>query len=104
MKKYKKFFKEAEKVLPADRIKRAKEKTQDLILKMRLAELRESMAINQTEIKGFTQSNVSRLETRKDLKLSTLIKYIHSLGMELIIKAKPKRKRSKTDEILLLKA
>ncbi len=104
MKKYKSFFKEAEKVLSADRIKLAKEKAQDLITQMRLTELRESMSINQTEIAGFTQSNVSRLEKRKDLKISTLIKYIHSLGMELIIKAKPKNKNSKIDEVLLLKA
>ena len=86
--KYSDFFEEAEKSLSPERIKRARERAKEAITQIRLAELRKKLGVNQEEVKGFTQSNVSRLEARNDMKLSTLIDYLHRLGMGLEIKAK----------------
>ncbi len=101
--KYKDFFEESEKTLSQERIDRAKQKAKKTIQQIRLGELRKQLGIKQTELKDFTQSNVSRLESRPDMKISTLIDYIHNLGMEIEIKVRPTGKSSKKEEVLLLK-
>ncbi len=103
---YTDFFDKAETILPSKNIEHAKARAQETITQIRLSSLRKSLGIKQEEVEGFTQSNVSRLENRKDLKLSTLIEYLHGLGMELEIKvlAKDKTKKSGARKITLLRA
>ena len=60
------------------------------LLSLRLAELRETVGIPQNKMDNFSQSAVSKLEKRKDIKISTLIDYIKDLGMNLQITASNK--------------
>jgi transcriptional regulator with XRE-family HTH domain len=69
-------------------------------LNIKLKALRGKYGVNQSEISRFTQTAVSKLENRKDIKISTLIDYLESLGMGLEIAALPKGTKSKK-EILL---
>ena len=48
------------------------------------------MGIRQEEIKTFARSGISKLESWKDMKVSTLIEYLNSVGMGVEIKAYPK--------------
>ena len=89
--------------LPQERVERAKENAAKEIFKIRLAELRKKRNIRQTDIKSFTQSSLSKLETRKDMKISTLIEYLKSIGMGMEIKAYPKGKKQKDDVVVLVK-
>jgi len=57
------------------------------VLAMRLAELRERRGIKQADFNAFSQTAVSKLERRKDMKVSTLIEYLDGIGMGLEIKA-----------------
>ena len=68
-------------------------------LNIRLAMLREKYGIKQSEIEKFTQTAVSKLENRKDIRISTLIDYLDSLDMGLEITAYPRNTAQK--EILL---
>ena len=70
------------------------------ILKIKLAQLRESAGKKQSEIVGFSQASISKIESRNDMKVSTLIDYVHALGMEIEIKASSK---SNNKRVLLLK-
>ena len=102
-KKYKDFFKESAKVMSAESVERADTRSKAVIQFLQLAEARKSMGLRQSDLKGFSQADVSKLEKRTDIKLSTLIEYLQSLGMELEIKARPVGRRSKKDEITLLR-
>ena len=66
---------------------RAKKMAQKESLNIRLAMLREKYGVKQNEITNFTQTAVSKLENRKDIRISTLIDYLDSLGMALEITA-----------------
>jgi hypothetical protein len=79
---------------------RAKKMAQEESLNIRLAILREKYGIKQCDIANFTQTAVSKLEKRKDIRISTLIDYLDSLGMGLEINACP---RSTTEKELLLR-
>jgi hypothetical protein len=68
-------------------------------LNIRLGMLREKYGVKQSEITNFTQTAVSKLENRKDIRISTLIDYLDSLGMGLEITAYPKNSAKK--ELLL---
>jgi len=68
-------------------------------LNIRLAILREKYGVKQNEITNFTQTAVSKLENRKDIRISTLIDYLDSLGMGLEISACPRGSAKK--ELLL---
>ena len=70
------------------------------LLNIRLKELRDKSGIKQADLVNFSQTAVSKLERRKDIKISTLIDYLESLGMGLEITALPRSKTSKR-EILL---
>ena len=85
--KYADFFREAKKIMPGQNIKRAEEKATQILLNLRLAELRKDLGFTQSSLRGFTQSGVSKIEGREDLKISTLIEYCKALGMCLEIKA-----------------
>lgn len=68
-------------------VEQVREEAHQEILTLRLAELREEMQIRQKEIDSFSQPSISKIEKRKDIKISTLIQYLKSLGMNLEIKA-----------------
>jgi transcriptional regulator with XRE-family HTH domain len=69
-------------------------------LNMRLKALRGKYGVKQGDIAKFTQTAVSKLERRRDIKISTLIDYIESLDMGLEIIALPKDSNAER-EILL---
>lgn len=97
------FTDELEAMLPPERAQRAKKEADKEIFRIRLSELRKQMGVKQEDIPAFTQSGISKLEARKDMKISTLVEYLHNIGMGLEIKAYPKRKKHKADEVVLLK-
>ncbi len=91
-------------MLPPERVKRAKREAEKEIFQIRLAELRKKMGVRQEDIPAFSQSAISKLESRKDMKLSTLIEYLDNIGMGIEIKVYPKNKKTTTqEEIVLLK-
>jgi hypothetical protein len=93
-----------EESLPKERVKAARKEAQQEILKIRLADLRRQMNINQDNVKGFSQVGISNLEHRKDLKISTLVNYLHAIGMKVEIKAFPvKKSPTIPPEIILLR-
>jgi transcriptional regulator with XRE-family HTH domain len=73
------------------------------ILTIKLGQLREKLGIKQTEFNNFSQTSVSRIEKRKDIRISTLIEYLDNLGMGLEIKTFPKKKKKNITEEILLK-
>ncbi len=84
-------------------VKKAHLKVEQEILAIRLASLREEENFLQSEIKNFSQTSISRIEKRKDMKISTLIDYLDSLGMGLEIIAYPKTETLNKKEKILLK-
>ena len=84
-------------------IRRAHIKAEQDIMPIRLAQLREEQNVKQSEMANFTQSSVSKIEKRKDIKISTLIDYLDSLGMGLEIITYPKIATTKRQERVLLK-
>ena len=89
--------------LPQERCEASENEAASEIFKIRLADLRRKNNIRQTDVTTFSQSALSKLEKRKDMKVSTLIEYIKSIGMGLEIKAFPKGKYSKKDEAILVR-
>jgi hypothetical protein len=73
------------------------------ILAIKLAELRERRGVKQTDITAFSQTAVSKLERRKDMKLSTLIEYLDGIGMGLEIRVYPKGEKEAAKAETLLK-
>ena len=73
------------------------------ILTIKLGQLREKLGVKQDEFNNFSQTSISRLEKRKDIRISTLIEYLNNLGMGLEIKTFPKNSRSKVKEEILLR-
>ncbi len=69
-------------------------------LNIKLKELRGKYGIRQTDMPTFSQTAISKLERRKDLKISTLIDYLESLGFGLEITALQKGKKN-AKEVLL---
>ena len=101
------FIDELSSMLPSDRAKRARDDANKEIFLIQLADLRKKMGIKQDEIKSFTQSGVSKLEARKDIKISTLLDYLDDIGLGIEIKVFPKRRMQKKqfkDKIVLLKS
>ena len=80
-------------------LEKAKKMAEQESLNIRLGMLREKYGVKQSEIANFTQTAVSKLENRKDIRISTLIEYLDSLGMGLEITAYPKNSTEK--ELLL---
>ena len=91
-------------MLPGERVERAKIQAEKEIFQIRLSELRKKLGIRQEDIKAFSQSSISKLESRKDIKISTLIQYLDNLGMGVEIKAYPKNKnQTPGEEVILLR-
>jgi len=84
-------------------IRKSHMKAEQEILTIRLAQLRENQKIKQSDMSNFTQSAVSKIEKRKDIKISTLIDYLDSLGMGLTIITYPHIAADKSQEEVLLK-
>ncbi|MBN2161235.1 MAG: XRE family transcriptional regulator [Spirochaetes bacterium] len=98
------FVDELETMLTPDRVERARKKAEKEIFNIRLAELRKMMKVRQEDIKTFTQSGISKLEKRKDMKISTLLEYLDSIGMGIEIKTFPKKTaRNRDKDIILLR-
>ncbi len=89
--------------MSAEAVRRAHIKAEQDLMTIRLAQLREEQNIKQSEMANFTQSSVSKIEKRKDMKISTLIDYLDSLGMGLEIITYPKTATSNEQEKVLLK-
>lgn len=96
------FIDELASTMPPKSVERAKKEAEKEIFKIRLSELRKKMGIRQEDIKSFTQSGISKLESRKDMKVSTLIEYLNSIGMGVEIKVYPKNNIKKTTDIVTL--
>lgn len=79
------FFSNAKKVVGNERYNKAIQKGHDKANAIRLKMARELIGKNQTDLKGMTQPEVSKIEARKDLKISTLKKYAEALGMKVKI-------------------
>ncbi|MDR0322724.1 MAG: XRE family transcriptional regulator [Treponema sp.] len=73
------------------------------ILTIKLGQLREKLGVKQDEFDNFSQTSISRLEKRKDIRVSTLIEYLNNLGMGLEIKTFPKKSVKKIKEEVLLR-
>lgn len=98
------FINEMEAMLPPERAERARRDAEKEIFSIKLSELRKTMKVRQEDITAFSQSGISKLEKRKDMKISTLIEYLDSIGMGMEIRTFPKKNGRKTGEdILLLK-
>jgi hypothetical protein len=78
---------------------RARKMAEKESLTIRLALLREKYGVTQSEITNCTQTAVSKLEKRTDIRISTLIDYLDSLGMGVEIAACPRNSNKK--ELLL---
>jgi len=92
------------KSLPSNRIKRIEEETEQLVAEYNsLQEFRQSIGITQVALANemnFTQVNISNLEKRSDMHISTLRKYVEALGCELEIKIKlPHHKKVKISNL-----
>ncbi|MCG3841626.1 XRE family transcriptional regulator [Psychrobacter sp. Ps1] len=77
--------------LPADRQQRIKNKANILSQSIELAKLRRAMDLKQTDLAalmGVSQANISKVESGKDIQLSTLQNYISAMGGEVSIIAK----------------
>jgi hypothetical protein len=102
-KKMKNAIEAMESMMSPESVQRARMKAEQEILAIKLGQLREKRGLKQNEIDNFSQTSVSRLERRRDIKISTLVEYLNSLGMGLEIKTYPKDKNVKSEEEVLLK-
>lgn len=79
-------------ILPASRQKKIARRTEQLIAEeMTMRELRKARNMTQIEMAktlGVKQEQVSRIEKRTDLHLSTLKRSVEAMGGELILTAK----------------
>jgi len=69
----------------------AHERAIEMLMATPLSELRRAMEMTQEEIAailGTTQANVSQMERRPDMYLSTLRQYVEALGGELEVTAR----------------
>jgi hypothetical protein len=80
-------------------LEKARRMAREESLNIMLAILREKYGMKQNELTNFTQTAVSKIENRKDIRISTLINYLDSLGMGLEINARPRNSAKK--ELLL---
>lgn len=96
------FIDELTSMIPPEKAERAKREAEKEIFQIRLSELRKKMGVRQEDIKTFTQSGISKLESRKDMKISTLIEYLSNIGMGIEITAYSKNVKKKDFEAVTL--
>ena len=83
-------FAELRKAMSEERRGRNTERAAAILAAMDLAELRGAMEVTQEELAArlsIAQSNVSRLERRRDMLISTLREVVAALGGELHVSA-----------------
>ena len=98
------FVDELTSMIPPERSARAKREAEKEIFQIRLSEIRKKMGIRQEDIRSFSQSGISKLESRKDMKVSTLLDYLKNIGLGIEIKVYPKSiKKKEVEEVTLLK-
>jgi transcriptional regulator with XRE-family HTH domain len=79
-------FRELRKEMSPERRRRNRERTAAMLLALDLTELRGKLNVTQEELASrlqISQSNVSRLEKRRDMLVSTLREVIEAFGGEL---------------------
>jgi transcriptional regulator with XRE-family HTH domain len=84
-------FSELRDKMSPERIARSDARVKKILAKMRLKELRRARELSQQSIAddlGMDQGNVSKLEQRTDMYISTLRRYIEALGGSLEIVAR----------------
>lgn len=96
------FITEMESMLSPELVSQAREEAKQEIFQIRLSQLRKEMGIKQEDLSDFSQSSISKIEKRKDMKISTLVNYLKSLGMDIEIRAYSK-KNKKNKKFVLLK-
>tara|TARA_R110000850_G_scaffold121701_1_gene239645 strand:- start:911 stop:1210 length:300 start_codon:yes stop_codon:yes gene_type:complete len=77
--------------LPADRQREINNKHKILSQSIELAKLRKTKQLKQTELAammGVSQACISKVESGKDIQISTLQNYVRALGGEVSIIAK----------------
>ena len=84
-----------------DSVRRARMKAELESLSIRMSELREERDVKQSEMKNFRQSSVSKIESRKDMKISTILDYFDSLGMGVEISVYPRSGDTDSKQVLL---
>jgi hypothetical protein len=92
-----------ESLMEKDQVRRAHAQAEGEILAIRLSALGEGQGMRQAEVGTFSQSSASRLERRKDMRISTLIEYLDGIGMGLEIRALPKDMGNAAQPVTLLK-
>jgi hypothetical protein len=102
-KKLKKAMKAMEAMMSPEAVAEVRANVEKEALAIRLAQLREKCGVKQGQIENFSQTAVSKIEKRRDMKISTLQEYLSGLGMGLEIRAYPKTKQSKAKEEVLLR-
>jgi transcriptional regulator with XRE-family HTH domain len=83
-------FKELLDAIPAERREKIEGRVRETIAAMPLDELRRARQLTQTKLAetlGVNQGEVSKIEHRTDLYLSTLSEYVEALGGSLEIRA-----------------
>jgi len=86
----KKFRDLAARTMSTDSRARAAARTKSLLAEMHLNELRRARELSQqalAERLGTTQPEVSRIESRTDMYLSTLRRFVEAMGGDLVIVA-----------------
>jgi hypothetical protein len=90
-KKLRPAVKTMESMMSPESVQQARLKAEQETLTIKLSQLREKCGVKQTGMDNFTQTSVSRIEKRRDIKISTLINYLDALDMGLEIRAYPKK-------------
>lgn len=96
-------IKAMEGMMTEEQIRHAHANAEREILAIRLAELRERRGIKQTDFSAFSQTAVSKLEKRKDMKVSTLVEYLSEIGFGLELRVFPKDSSGTAQSEILLK-
>ena len=83
-------FRELLEAMPPDRQRRIEKRFQETLETMSLDELRKSQEMTQlqlAEILGVNQGEVSKIEHRSDICISTLADYVEAMGGRLELRA-----------------
>jgi DNA-binding XRE family transcriptional regulator len=83
-------FRELIEAMPVDRQRRIEKRFQDSLAAMPLDQIRKAKEMTQlqlAEILGVNQGEISKIEHRSDICLSTLVDYIEAMGGRLEIRA-----------------
>ncbi len=83
------FLQHAKSVMGEKRFNKVAKRGQNAADELKLKMARELLSLNQTDLKGLSQPDVSKIEARKDMKLSTLRKYAEAMGMKVVITLVP---------------